>query len=271
MRPQTPVPIPNQLFTGQPSGPLHEPSLNLAHINRGVQGRAHIMDDIAAQNPVFSRQGVHRDLAHRRTIGKIIKRPPTPRDPVPRHLGRLVIPGRGQADPRLIAPLGRLIETDLAPRAIADLTAREPDVARVTTEIGRNSLGHPRLDHLTGRPHRHAVQIRPRRCRRGRGVGHLARVRCGYLDPLNATAETGIRDLRHLLEQALSHLGAAMVHLNRPVAIDMDQGPRLIEVGQRERNPELHRRQRHTALDHSIVRIPRRHGRTPRSISRLIG
>jgi hypothetical protein len=38
------------------------------------------------------------------------------------------------------------------------------------------------------------------------------------------------RHLRHLLEQALSHLGAAMVQMDRPILIDMHQGPGLIQV-----------------------------------------
>ena len=40
-------------------------------------------------------------------------------------------------------------------------------------------------------------------------------------------------DLRDLLEQALSHLGPAVVHVDRPVLVDVDERARLVEVGER--------------------------------------
>ena len=51
-------------------------------------------------------------------------------------------------------------------------------------------------------------------------------------------------DLRDLGEQALPHLGAAVIELDRAVGIDVHQRAGLVEVDQREGNAELHRRQR---------------------------
>ena len=74
---------------------------------------------------------------------------------------------------------------------------------------------------------------------------------------------TPLRDLRHLAKQPLSHLGAAMVHVDRSILVDMHQGPRLIEMREREGNPELHRRQRQSAFQHRVGRVPIRHGLPP--------
>ena len=49
-----------------------------------------------------------------------------------------------------------------------------------------------------------------------------------------------------------------MVQDDRPILIDMHQGPGLIEPGERKGNPELHRRQGNAALQDRIPAIPRR-------------
>ena len=51
-------------------------------------------------------------------------------------------------------------------------------------------------------------------------------------------------DLRYLLEQALAHFRAAVIEVNGAVLIDVHQRAGLIEMGERERNAEFHRRQR---------------------------
>ena len=119
-------------------------------------------------------------------------------------------------------------------------------------DVGRD----PVADHLARGFHRHTVQIRPARRRRGRGVGHFARIRRGDFDLIDTNPEHLRRDLRHLQEQPLSHFGAAMVQHDRAVLIHMHQGTRLIEMGQRKGNPELHGRQCDTALQHRTTRIP---------------
>ena len=59
-------------------------------------------------------------------------------------------------------------------------------------------------------------------------------------------------DLRHLGVQPLAHFGAAMVQMHRPVGIDMDQRPGLVEEGRVEGDAELHRGQRDAAPDHAV-------------------
>ena len=55
--------------------------------------------------------------------------------------------------------------------------------------------------------------------------------------------------LRHLDVEPLPHLGAAMVQMHRTIGIDMDQRAGLIEMGEREGDAELHRRQREALLE----------------------
>ena len=61
---------------------------------------------------------------------------------------------------------------------------------------------------------------------------------------LEPDAELFRRDLRYLLEQALAHFRAAVIEVDGAVLIDVHQRAGLVEMGERERNAELHRRQR---------------------------
>ena len=61
----------------------------------------------------------------------------------------------------------------------------------------------------------------------------------------NAQAVGG--DLRHLGVQALAHFGAAVVHADRAVLVDVDQRAALVEHGRREADAELERHQRQAA------------------------
>jgi hypothetical protein len=62
-------------------------------------------------------------------------------------------------------------------------------------------------------------------------------------------------DLGHLDEQALPHLGAAMVQQDRAVGIEVDQGAGLVQVRGRERDAELHRRQGQALLQHGLAAL----------------
>ncbi len=61
--------------------------------------------------------------------------------------------------------------------------------------------------------------------------------------------------LRHLDMEPLPHLGAAVAQMDRAVAIDMHQRAGLVVPGRRERDAELHRRQRDALLQHRAVRL----------------
>ena len=96
------------------------------------------------------------------------------------------------------------------------------------------------------------VHIRPAGCRRGRRVGHLAGVRGRNPDPVDIHLELVRDDLRDLDEQALAHLGTAMVQVDRPVGIDIDQRPGLVQVCRGKRNTEFDRGKCDTALQHGV-------------------
>jgi hypothetical protein len=68
--------------------------------------------------------------------------------------------------------------------------------------------------------------------------------------------------LRHLGVQALAHFGAAVVHQDGAVGVDVHQRAGLVEVLDVEADAELHRRQRQAALEHGAVGVerPRRRG-----------
>ena len=93
MRRQPALVVPDQLFGGQPAGALHIAALDLADIQRRVQGTPHIMDDIGAQDTVFAGQGVDNHLGHGGAIGKIIERATAALDAIPLDVGCCIKPG----------------------------------------------------------------------------------------------------------------------------------------------------------------------------------
>ena len=127
-------------------------------------------------------------------------------------------------------------------------------------------VAHPVDDGVTGRKDGHTVQVRSRRCGGGGCIRHLCRIRCRNSYNRRVDAESRRCDLRDLLEQALSHFGAAMVQHDRPVLIDMDQGPRLIEVGQRKGNPEFDGGKGDPLFQGRVFRVPFCNRRPPRRI-----
>ena len=62
----------------------------------------------------------------------------------------------------------------------------------------------------------------------------------------------------------MPHLGAAVVHANGAVLVDLDERAALIEMGQRERDSEFDRRQSDAALDVAIRGVPLSDFRLPR-------
>ena len=109
--------------------------------------------------------------------------------------------------------------------------------------------------------HRRAVEIGAARRRRRRGVRHLVGRASASRGCWSAgRPELAHRDAEHLRVQALPHLGAAVVHLHRAVAVDEHERAGLVVAGRGERDAELHRRDREAALD---VRAASRS--TPRS------
>ena len=252
---QPPAVIPDQLLGRQPARALHIGALDLADIQRRVQAGPGIVQDIGAQDAVFARQPVDHHLGDRGAIGEVEERPPLTAQPVPGKLGCRVKPRRRKRNPRHI---GRRDDLGKAPAL-----ARCPHLPGVEDYLGRGAarargdeVGQPAAQGLAGVLHRHAVHVCPRRGRRGRGIGHFRSIGRGdphlrRVDPQNCR-----RDLHHLRMQPLTHLGAAVVERDRAIGIDLHQRARLIEMGQREGNPELHRRKRNPTRQGSICAIP---------------
>ena len=100
-----------------------------------------------------------------------------------------------------------------------------------------------------------AVQVAAGRGGGRRGVGHLLRVGRGAAHRLERHAEFVRHHLRDLRVQALAHFGAAVVHEDRAVVVDVHQRAGLVEVLDVERDAELHRRERQAALEHRAGRV----------------
>ena len=63
-------------------------------------------------------------------------------------------------------------------------------------------------------------------------------------------------DLRHLGEQPLTHLGAAVVQVNGAIVVNVHERAGLVEEGEREGDAELHRRERDAALEGAAGPVP---------------
>jgi hypothetical protein len=111
-----------------------------------------------------------------------------------------------------------------------------------------------------------AVQVGAGRRGRGRGVGHLGGVGGGDAHALEAHAQLVRHHLRHLGVQALAHLGAAVVHEDGAVGVHVHQRAGLVEVLHVERDAELQRRQRETALEHRALLVERGDVLAPRAV-----
>ena len=71
------------------------------------------------------------------------------------------------------------------------------------------------------------------------------------MDAVEPDAELLRRDLRHLLKQALAHLRAAVIEVNRAVLIDVHQRAGLVEMRECEGDAEFYGRQRQCRVSRS--------------------
>ena len=115
-------------------------------------------------------------------------------------------------------------------------------------DLGRER-GHAGADIARRDLRRHAVDVGAGGGRGRRGVRHFGSVGRGDAHPVERHAEFFRHHLRDLGEQALPHLGAAVVQMDGAVGIDMHQRAGLIEMDERERDAEHHGRQRDAALE----------------------
>ena len=241
--------MPHQFLGREPAHALDEGALDLADVDRRVQRLACVVQDVGAQQLPFAGQRVDDHLAHRRAVGVVVERAALHLVLVPAQAGR----GVEAVGPQLLA-----VEVGLAhhgaegQRAAVDLDLVVGEAHRAglaAMALGR-ALGQPLADLARGVLRGLAVEVGAGRSRRGRGVRDLGRVGGRDAHALEAHAELVRHHLRHLGVQALAHLGAAVVHQDRAVGVDMHQRAGLVEVLDVERDAELQRCQRQPALEH---------------------
>src|SRR5204862_1896279 len=101
--------------------------------------------------------------------------------------------------------------------------------------------------------------------RRGR-IGYLARVRCGDAYAIDVDLQLFGHDLCDLDEQALSHLGPAVVQHQRAVGKDVEQATGLVQVCCGERDAELDGSERDAALQYRAAGVERADRLAPRVV-----
>ena len=180
-------------------------------------------------------------------------------------LRRFVVAGVRELHPRQTAGLGQRVEFH---RMVAGegIAVAELDGLRRNAPMLGGECGHARLDRAGGDVRRHTVEIGTRRGGGRRSVGNLRRVGRGDADEMQRHAELFGDDLRHLGEQPLPHLGAAVIEMDGAVRIDMHQCARLVERDQGEGDAEHHRRQRDAPFDERVRRIEGLDALAPRPV-----
>ena len=107
--------------------------------------------------------------------------------------------------------------------------------------LAGRDFGQALADLRTRELDRGAVEIRAARRRGRRGVGDLVGPRRHQAHEFERDAKAVGGDLRHLGVQALAHLGAAVIDLDRAVGVHEHQRARLVQEAGRERDPKAHR------------------------------
>jgi len=96
--------------------------------------------------------------------------------------------------------------------------------------------------------------------------GTLPVVVRGDLDLIDVDLQLLGHHLRHLDEEPLPHLRAAVVQMQAAVSVDVQQRAGLVEVRGGEGDAELDRRQRDALLEVGVVAVKVTHRRPPRLV-----
>src|SRR3984893_8894267 len=110
VRHQLALVVPPQLFRREPTRPLDEATLDLAHVDRRVQRLPNVVQNVDAQQPVFAGQRVHDYFGYRGAVAIIIERSAAPGFAVIADLGCAVKAGGRQRDAREVGELDELVE-----------------------------------------------------------------------------------------------------------------------------------------------------------------
>ena len=257
--------VPPELLGGQPAHALDEGAFDLAHVDRRVERAADVVKDVGPVDLVFAGQRVDAHFGDRRAIGEVVEGPALARRAVPVDFRRLVEAGRREVHARGIGVVDEGVEGD-APVADPHHVGREDDLVVFHRIRLDGEVDEARLDLLGGVLRRHAVEVGTGGGGGRGGVGHLGGRRRGDLHPVEVDLEAVGDHLRHLGVEALPHLGAAVVEMDRAVVIDVHQRAGLIVPGGGEADAELDRREGDALADDAAFRVVGENGGAPRLI-----
>ncbi len=243
--------VPHQFFHGQPAQALNETAFHLADVDGRIQGRADVVEDIGAQQPVFTGEGVDQHLGAGGAERIVVEGPATGLVAVVVDLGRAVVAGTGKRYLADVGQLDQLLEAQ-QPLADPDVAVAEFHLFRADVEVPAGEIDQPVLDGLGRVLGGLAVEVGTAGSRRGRGVGYLVGIGGGDLDATDVDLEDLGHHLGDLGVQALAHLGATVVQVDAAIGIDVDQRTALVEEGGGEGDAELDRGQRQALLQHRV-------------------
>ena len=196
-------------------------------------------------HPVLARERVDDHLRAGGAVGEVEERPAGRAGAVPGDLRRLVEAGLGELHAGLSTQVFARSANDRLSLPTKTRSSRNVDLVFGDPEALRRMRRHAGLDRARRDARRHAVEVGAgggggrRRCSApSRCVVAVMRTRS------MRDAELLRHHLRDLDVEPLPHLGAAVVEVHGAVLVDVHQRAGLVEMGEREADAELHRRQR---------------------------
>ena len=188
--------VPHQFFAGEPAHALHKTALNLADINGRIQRRAHVMQNVGAQQAVFAGQRIHQHFTAGRAVGEVIERFAASGGAIVMDARHFVETGgrkRHLIKPRLLCNLG---EGEVFLADAHDTVAEMHRVCRALMLLTQH-LGKAIAQDLCGILRRFAVEIGPAGRCGWRGVGHFAGIGGGHLNLADINLQHFRHNLRH--------------------------------------------------------------------------
>ena len=247
MRHKDAVGIPDKLFGRQPAHPLDEAAFDLSDVDRRIDRRAGIVQQVGAGELPLAGQRVDDDFGHRGTVGEVIERRAGHRLAIPRQLRRRIEPIGPQLNARLVRHRGHVAEREalaVDAHVIAGKTHVAGAAAKTRPQHRRDSFADLPRRVLRG----HAIQIESGRCGGRRCVRYFGGVGRGRANLVEAQSQLRRDHLADLGVQPLPHFGPAMIHERRAVGVHMHERAGLVEVDDVERDAELDRRERDAFL-----------------------
>ena len=191
------------------------------------------MQNVYLEHTALAGERVNRHFSTRRTIGKVVKRPPGEGGFVVVDFGCAVKAIAPQLDAVGIREFDDLCKRPAAVRR-ADLPATKAHRTRAAVVQPADELRQV-VPHGAGSVLRRAC-IEVGACGRcsGRCVGDFAGVAGGTQNALKSHTQLVGHNLRHLGVQTLTHFSAAVVDLHAAVQVHMHQATGLVEQRGRE-------------------------------------